>query len=117
MEYCCEEPDHVTILSRILKNFGGWTRKSCHCKQSFIDCHSRNQTRIMLRAMWTVEARFKRFQRGTLLTPGLETNLGIFGKRVAAFYPMPEAKLKGNALISFPEISSLILTMILWHGY
>lgn len=55
-----------------------------------------------------MEARFKRFQRGTILTPG--TNLGIFGKRETAFCPVPEAKLKDNALISFPEISSLILT-------
>lgn len=41
MDYCCEEPDHVTIFFRVLKNFGGWTRK---------------KVATVSRALWTVTA-------------------------------------------------------------
>lgn len=66
---------------------------------------------MMPRAMKTVDAQFKRFQRGTTLVTNLEAILVIFQQKKIWFfsYPdpknLPETKQKSSIVISLAEFS------------
>lgn len=66
----------------------------------------------MLRAIWTVEAQFRRFQKETALAARLETILVIFGLTMQLFSAFvlriffPKVQLKNNVLSSLAEVIS-----------
>lgn len=79
---------NLTLLGfeGICKTLELWTRKVIEsCKQNLVG-HSRSLETMEPRYIWTVEAQFKRFQRGTILATGPEAISVIFwGENVAAF--------------------------------
>jgi hypothetical protein len=87
-----------------LWNFGLW--KQLDAKRDLRGHPSRSWKTVMLRAMWTREVGFQRFQRRTILATELDV-LWYFGNECGFFYScpknMPEAKLESFRPISWAE--------------
>jgi hypothetical protein len=81
VDYCSDIPDH-DVLGRNMEDWNFVPEKEVeHCMQGLTD-HPRYWKRVKLRAVWTMEAKSKTFQRKMILATLVETILMIVWQRV-----------------------------------
>lgn len=92
----------VSMLSfgGLWKTMGLWTRKVIeHCKQAILTGAWKT---VVQRAVYTMKAKLKKFQRKTILVIG-DYSCGILANNIAPFYPcteiLPKAKSKNMGKI------------------